>query len=71
MKRIWVGAGFNYFNAKRFKTEEEFTFGGKVIPVGANVFQFETTNYCWTIWDTPDTKNNVAEELKENKVGVV
>jgi hypothetical protein len=40
MKRIWVGEGVNYLNAKKFYVEECFTFGGRTIPAGVTVSQF-------------------------------
>lgn len=50
-------------NPKRFTTPAEFVFGGKTIPAGSEVKQFETRNFGWTLWKSPsETKWHIARE---------
>ena len=50
-------------NPAKFIAEESFFFGGKTIPKGSWVEQFETLNFGWTKWiDYNTDKFHLAKE---------
>lgn len=60
--QIWRGKRRTTDAPAKFVAERDFWFGGKMIPKGSRVKQFETTNFGWTHWVDPKGETHLAKE---------
>ena len=61
--KIWRGGGKNLKNAVLFVAEESFWFGGREVPKGSLVKQWEGRDFGWTCWIPPgETSAHLARE---------
>jgi len=59
---LWQGKGKKLDAPAKFTADKDFMFGGKLVAKGSEVKQWETQNFGWTSWRSPDGVLHLAKE---------
>lgn len=60
--RYFRGSGLTIKNPAVWRNTFTVLFGGKTIPVGSELRQFETDNFGWTVWTDSEGNRGTAKE---------